>query len=231
MDNKMKKQSIFSDEKRIMILIELEKSKRKFVELKKILNLESNILSYNLKILIKENLVDKVGLCYKLSQNAKYLMPYLRDSDESGFLPMPCVATIVMKRGEILIREKLGEPEKGKSIFLGGKMKLGEDVFGSCKRHVREKTGIEIKNPKLICINNYISKKDKISNHFIVFFVRAEPVGDPENAKFMNLSRIKGEMFPDNKFIIKNMLNNKKVKMINSVYHENFGKFEVVNVF
>lgn len=226
----MKKQAMFSDKKRTNLLRELEESPKKFVELKKLLNLQSNLLSYNLRILLKENLVKKQGLNYLLTNKAKYLMPYVRKFNDASSLPLPCVATIVKKNGNILIRKKAREPEKGKSIFIGGKIERGESIFDACKRHVKEKVGIEIKNLRIICINNYISKNKEVTSHFVVFFVICEPLGNPKNAIWKDPNKMGGEMFPDNKFIIKNMLNNKRVRIINSIYDEEKDSFKVVNI-
>ena len=57
----MEKQSLFSDIKRKKILTELEREPKRFVELKKIIKIQSNLLSYNLKILIKEEHLDAVS--------------------------------------------------------------------------------------------------------------------------------------------------------------------------
>ena len=226
----MKKQALFSDKKRKKILTELEKEPKKFVELKKLIKIESNLLSYNLNLLIKEKIIEKNNLYYKLTEQTKSLMPYIRKSNDASQIPLPCVATIVMKQGKILIRKKAQEPEKGRSIFIGGKINFGEDIFDAVERHVKEKVDIDVKNLKIICINNYFSKKEDITSHFIVFFVKAEPVGEPKNASWKDPKKINGKMFPDNKFIIKNMLKNKKVKIIKGVYKENSKKFEVVNI-
>lgn len=74
----MEKQSCFSDAKRQKILEKLEESPKKFVELKKIIGLESNILSYNLKILIRESLVNKNNLYYELTEKALKLAKILK---------------------------------------------------------------------------------------------------------------------------------------------------------
>ena len=226
----MKKTSIFADSKRREILKELENNPKKFVELKKIMKLDSNLLSYNLNILIKEKLVSKEGFYYSLTEKVKPLMPYVHNFNDASLIPLPCIAVVVMKDDKILIRKKSREPGKGKSIFIGGKMHLGEDILESARRHVREKVGIKIKNLKFLCVNNYVSKKDSVSNHFVVFFVRASPIGIPKDAVWKNPNRISGEMFPDNNFVIKNMLNNKKIKIISSIYDENISNFKVVNV-
>jgi len=135
----MQKQKLFSDIKRQNILRELEKGTSKFVNLKKIVKLESNLLSYNLKILIKEEMIIKKGFNYILTDKAKYLMPYVRKSNDASLLPIPCVATIVRKNKKILMRKRMEEPEKGKMIFIGGKIEFGEDILDSCRRHVSEK--------------------------------------------------------------------------------------------
>jgi len=227
----MKKSNLLAN-KRKDILKELEKQKRKFVELKRILKLESNLLSYNLKLLIKENLIEKNNFYYSLTQKAKYLMPYFKNINELNSIPLPCVATIIKKDKKILIRKRKGEPGKGKEIFVGGKILLGESIFDACKRHTKEKTGIDIKDLKLICINNYFSKNKNNFLHFIVFFVKAKPARKtkPINSEYKSPEKIKRKMYPDNKFIIKNMLNNRNVKIITSIYNEEKDRFNVVNV-
>ena len=226
----MRKQKLLSEEKRNNILIELEDKPQKFVELKRALKLESNILSYNLKILINENMVEKDNLVYSLTHEAKAIMPYARKLNDASSLPLLCVAVIVKKENKILIRRKIKEPEKGKRIFIGGKIELGESIFDAAKRHVLEKVRINIKNLKVICINNYISKRKNISSHFMVFFITASPEGTPKDALWKNPEKIRGKMFPDNKFIINNMLNNRRIRYMESVYDEVSDRFFVVNI-
>lgn len=141
----MRRHYLFSDNKRRKILFELEVKPRKFVELKKLINLKSNILFYNIKILIKEGLINKKDSHYFLSDYCKYSMPYVHKFNDASLIPMPCVAVIVRKGNKILIRVKDKEPGKGMKIFVGGKMNLGEDIFEAAKRHVKEKVGINVK--------------------------------------------------------------------------------------
>ena len=221
------KQTLFSDKKKLEILNELEAGEKKFVELKKVLGLDSNILSYHLKMLMREGIVVKKDLKYFLSEKAKHLMPYLRNLENP---PLPCVAVIVMEGGKVLVRKKEKEPGKGKGIFVGGRIEFGEDVFQSAKRHVKSKVGVEVKNLQVLCVNNYVSKNKEITSHYIVFFVKASPVGTPVNAVWKFPDKIRGSMFPDNKFVIKNMLNNRKAGFFSSFYDEDKKKFRVVSV-
>ncbi len=226
----MSKKNLFSDNNRRRIMFELEDNPKKFVELKKLMNCKSNILSYNLKILINSNAVDKKGLKYELSDNGKYLMPYVYKFNDASLIPLPCVAVIIRSGARILMRTKDKEPGKGKNIFIGGKMNLGEDIFEAAKRHVQEKVGIGVKNLNVICINNYVSKKEDVLAHYVVFFITANPVGKPRDSFWKNPEKIKEKMFPDNQFVIKEMLNNHQVKIINSIYDENKDNFQVVNI-
>jgi ADP-ribose pyrophosphatase YjhB (NUDIX family) len=226
----MEKQKLISNNTRRKILLELEESPKKFVELKKNLILKSNLLSYNLKILMETELVKKTKLFYSLSEKGSYLMPYVRKGCEYSKIPLPCVAVIVKKNKKILRRIKEGEPGKGKSIFIGGRINQGEDLFCSAERHVMEKTNMKIKNLKLVCINNYISFKKEAKTHYIVFFIKAETLDTPKNSFWVSQENIEKNSYPDNKFIVETMLSKRKVSIINSIYNEDSDLFEVVSV-
>jgi len=221
--------TLFNDAKRINILITLEEQPKKFVELKKTLGLASNLLSYNLKILLREKLIQKNALSFSLTEKGKYLMPYIYKHNDASLIPMPCVAVIVRKNECVLIRKKTKEPEKGKNIFIGGKINLGEDLFCAARRHAREKTGIEITNLKLICINNYIARAKENTAHYITFFITAEPIGKPKDATWHHVNKITGTLFPDNAYVLEHMLHNSHPVLLNSTYDAEKNKFIVVN--
>lgn len=231
----MKKLTLFSDSKRLDILNLLEKKPRRFVELKKLLGIESNLLAYNLKILIREKLIEKKDNYFSLTGGTKCIMPYIHKSNDASQIPLPCVAVIIRKKekgkDKILIRTKTTEPEIGRKIFVGGKIHLGEDLFEACKRHVKEKVDIEVKDFKLICINNYVFKQQNTLSHFVVFFITAKPKTNkkPKNAKYYSKRGINGKLFPDNRFIIKNMLDNKKVRIVKTFYDADKDDFSVIS--
>jgi len=228
----MKKTHLLSEEKRNKILTKLEESPKKFVELKRILQLESNLLAYNLNLLIKENLVIKKGSYFHLSEGGKYSVAYISEYSDASKIPLPCIVVILKKGGKVLVRKKRTEPDKGKLSFIGHKLKQGRDIFEYAKEFVKKDLNLEFKNPRLICVNNYLIKnRDKVNAHYLVFFLRATLVGKAENSLLKNYKKIKGEMVPDNKFILQNMLNNKSLKFINSIYEESSKKFKVVSIY
>ncbi len=69
---------------------------------------------------------------------------------------------IINKENQVLLGRRHENPEKADSEFRvsgvwtmpGGKMEYGENFEEAANREVFEETGIKLKNPKVICINN-----------------------------------------------------------------------------
>ena len=221
-----------SEEKRIQILTELEKNKRKFVELKKLLGLESNLLAYNLNLLQKEGLLEKKGIYFQLSKKGKFAAAYAPEYTDASKIPLPCIVVIVKKGKKVLMKIKTTEPDKGKLSFISCKLKAGEDIHSLAKTAVKENLGINVRNLKIICINNYKIRAGKeLKANYLVFFLKANPVEEPKKGKWINYETTEDILVPDNKFILKHMLNKDTIKVINSTYDETSDKFEVVNVY
>ena len=187
----------------------------KFNELKKSLNIESNDLSYHLSILLNSSFIEKkqVGdsTYYALSNSGKTIFPYLPiiTNEQKPIFVVCCVALI--DNEEIYFRRKPREPEKGSLILFGGKILSGKSIEDSLKNYVREQAGCDVKNLKLRCVNEFMREVDSDSEfHNIVYFFTAKPVGQilPNTIK-RNISYIKdNELFWDNKFFIKKMIDN-----------------------
>lgn len=227
----MKKILLFSNENRNKLLKELENSPKKFVELKKRLNLESNLLAYNLNILLKEGIIKKEGLNFLLTNKGKYEVAYLPKHSDISKIPLPVVVVILKKGEKVGVRKKTSEPDKGKISFISSKLNQGESILEKAKEISMRIANIEIKNPKLICINNYIIINKEVQTHYIIFFIKATPIGEPKNIFWENCKTTKQQMVPDNKFILSEMINNKLVKVIDSTFNEKTRKFKVVRVY
>lgn len=92
---------------------------------------------------------------------------------------------MLLKDNKILLGKRHDDPEKadsllggaGKWTMPGGKLHFGESFEDGAVREVEEETGIKIKNPRLICINN-----DAIeSAHFVTAGLLSEDfTGNPK---------------------------------------------------
>lgn len=58
--------------------------------------------------------------------------------------PVPAVAAVIIRDGEILLVKRAYEPSKGKWSIPGGSVEWGEPLVEALKREVREETGLEI---------------------------------------------------------------------------------------
>ena len=186
-------------------------SKIKFNELKQNLNLESNDLSYHLSILKKNNLITNNNTFYELTNNGKTLYPYLPIlTEEQKPIFVVCCAALI-KNDTIYFQKKPREPEKGSLIMFGGKVLEHTTIEQTLINYIKEQAKTTPINLKLRCVNEFI----KEDFHNIVYFYTAEPETEPkENLIKRNITELKDEeLFWDNKFFLKEMLNNEEPKV------------------
>lgn len=79
--------------------------------------------------------------------------------------PTPAVGTVVIRdvngRLEVLLIKRAKAPRAGAWSIPGGRQKLGETLREAAMREVREETGIEIANIRLLDVVDSITKDDK----------------------------------------------------------------------
>jgi len=95
------------------------------------------------------------------------------------------VGVMILKDGKVLLGRRHSDPEKASSALRGegtwtlpgGKLEFGESFEEAAIRETKEETGMDLLNPKVICINN-----DKIeSAHFVTIGLLAEGFnGEPK---------------------------------------------------
>ncbi|KKU86408.1 MAG: NUDIX hydrolase [Parcubacteria group bacterium GW2011_GWA2_47_9] len=82
------------------------------------------------------------------------------------------VGIIINKDWKVLLIKRRGSHGAGTWAPPGGHIDYGESVKACAKREVREETGIEIKNLRIIGFIEDIFKKDK--KHYITIWVKAD---------------------------------------------------------
>lgn len=216
---------LLDDEIKRKILSLVEGGMSTFTEVKKVMRIESNQLSYHLNILVKDSLLSKTKEGYILTQKGKTFMPYLRYSYEHDLLPMTSVGVFITKGNKVLLLKRKWEPFKDYYLGISGKLKRYENVFGAAEKRVMELIGIKMNKLELFCINNFVSK----SHHFVMFFFRATTKDYPKQGEWVDINKLGNNVFPETKYILKNFINSKKIVYINSYYDDQTGKFKILS--
>ena len=74
--------------------------------------------------------------------------------------PIPAVAGVIVRDGEILLVRRGVEPSKGKWSIPGGSVEWGETLVEALKREVCEETGLEIQVQALAGVYDLVIESD-----------------------------------------------------------------------
>jgi len=94
------------------------------------------------------------------------------------------MGVLVMRRGRVLLGRRRGSHGEGYYAAPGGHIEFGESFEQAARREVREETGLEIADLKLLSIGNYVFKREDGERHYIdVDFVCEALTGEPQLAE------------------------------------------------
>lgn len=99
--------------------------------------------------------------------------------------PVVGVGAIILDEGKILLEKRKNAPGKGKWSIPGGLVDLGEGIKQAVIREVKEETGLDVYEPRLVDVINYVSlgEKGAVRYHFVIvdYLVRVKE-GKPKAA-------------------------------------------------
>jgi len=195
----------------------LDKSRLRFNEIEKALNLRSNMVSYHLERMQKDGLIEKYGLYYTLTKNAERYIPIFPNIIGAELSPLPIVLVAVIHKRRILLFQREKRPYKGYWSLIGGRMRLEETLKAASFRQVKEKASIESEYISVNAVLHEIIKESEIIKHsFILFFIKASTKSTDfketmnGKLKWFEINRIeKQKIIPSDLWLIKNKLNSK----------------------
>src|SRR5215467_8191423 len=95
--------------------------------------------------------------------------------------PQVGMGVLVMRRERVLLGRRRGSHGEGYYAAPGGHIEFGESFEQAARREVREETGLEIADLKLLSVGNYVFKREDGERHYIdVDFVCEAPAGEPQ---------------------------------------------------
>lgn len=139
--------------------------KLKFNDLKE--ETESNKLSYHLKKLIEENLLEKNEDLYTLTDKGEEKLCYLEDK---GSLKQPIqdVFLLPFRDGKFVVQKRTKRPFLEVIIPIGARIRKGESIFETAKKKFKKDTGMTGDLHFKGIVDTKTFKQDKLFLHHIL---------------------------------------------------------------
>ena len=184
-----------------------------------------NNFAYHLKEVIKDGLVKKEGLFYKLTTKGERLadtisLKTFAKRAQPKIVTMLCLKN---KADEILLFKRDKQPFIGKCSLPYGKIHLGERVEEAAKREAEEKTGINIGKLKHAGdVYLAIYKENDLVSHMLchVFTGNTGSAKPKENCRFEKISTIKSSNLVPGTLDIIRLTENNKEKFFKEIFVE-----------
>lgn len=145
----MKKFLLSNNERELIFNVLSEYKKLSFNQLMKLTNLRSNKLSYQLKLMQKENFIVHKSLKYSLSTKSQKLIPHFSQMYKNDVGVLPVVLGIVRNKKKILLIQRKKMPYKGYWGLFGSKQKNGELISNAIERRILEESCLNAKFSKV----------------------------------------------------------------------------------
>jgi 8-oxo-dGTP diphosphatase len=84
--------------------------------------------------------------------------------------PVLGVGAVILNGDKILLEQRKNEPSKGKWSVPGGLVELGESMEDAVVREVKEETGLDVYEPRLVDVVNYVSygERGTVIYHYVI---------------------------------------------------------------
>lgn len=93
---------------------------------------------------------------------------------------IPAAGVVLEKDGKILLLKRKVEPEMGKWCLPGGHIDFGETPEETVKREVKEETGLDADDFKLICYQTEMGEYKGTEQHYVAFFFSGKASGEEQ---------------------------------------------------
>jgi mutator protein MutT len=84
--------------------------------------------------------------------------------------PVVGVGAIIIHEGKILLEKRKNAPGKGRWSIPGGLVEIGESTEHAVTREVKEETGLDVEEPRLVDVVDDVSLDEKgtVKYHFVI---------------------------------------------------------------
>jgi 8-oxo-dGTP diphosphatase len=123
---------------------------------------------------IAVNIIQLAGLKLKIHRSFNVLIIIVPEvqalSRQYPKKPIVGVGAIILDGDKILLEKRKNSPGKGKWAVPGGLVELGESAEDAVIREVKEETGLDVYEPRLVDVVTYVSRGEKgaVLYHYII---------------------------------------------------------------
>jgi ADP-ribose pyrophosphatase YjhB (NUDIX family) len=206
------------NERRAIFELFLEKKKLRFSSIQKKVNLRSNHLTYHLKVMVNNNILEKKDDFYYITNDAQKYIPLFSNIIGEKLSPLPVALVCLINNNKVLLIKRNNRPYKNYWGMIGGRILHDEIAKDASLRLVKKKAGIENCEFVRVCdiVDEKVYDNDVLTNSFILYFCmvksNVEDFEDKGYGKLMwfyinKLDEL--NIIPSDLWLIKNCLNKK----------------------
>ncbi len=173
--------------------------------------IESNLLAYFLKRLIKKELLEKDSdKKYSLTKKGEKLIPYYTDTESLN--PLVVALLLIEHGGKILLIKREKRPYYGLYSLPSGRMRIEDSIKTASERIAKEKTKIECEYLRASGVVHERMIDGEVKHAFVFFLAKMKPKNTAlgYNLKWFDLKKLpKSKIIASDYWMIKNKINSK----------------------
>ncbi|MFA6089030.1 MAG: NUDIX domain-containing protein [Candidatus Woesearchaeota archaeon] len=209
--------SIFKGNKKKIFELFLEKSRLKFSDIEKKLNIRSNMIAYHIESLKKEGIIKKEKEFWKLTKEYEKMIPFHSNISNMELGCNGVVLVIVTNKNKILLIKREKKPYKGYWSIFGRKLRIPESIKDASINCIKHEAELDVKFNK-ICgvLHERLKENEEYKHAFIFILTKAEtktidiPIKNKEHLKWFEIKKLKKEkIIPSDLFMIEKFIKRK----------------------
>ena len=168
-------EKIFSKpERKAIFELFLTKTKLKFTDIQKQINIRSNHLAYHIKIMQQANIIEKINEHYQITSDAQKYIPLFSNLTGEKISPLPVALIALQNQNQILMIKRENRPYQNYYGLIGGRILHDETYKEASIRLIQKKSGItDIEFIKLCeIVSEQVKENNQTQHSFILFFTQ-----------------------------------------------------------
>lgn len=178
------------NERRGIFELFLERKKLRFSSIQKKVNLRSNHLTYHIKVMVENNILEKRGDFYCITNDAQKYIPLFSNIIGKKLSPLPVALVCLINNNKVLLIKRNNRPYKNYWSMIGGRILHNEIAKEASLRLVDKKAGISDCNFVRVCdiVDEKVYDNKVLTNSFILYFCMLQSnIEDFENKGYGEL--------------------------------------------